>query len=69
MKGKQKANLASLSLQELKKQLHEVTEKKFSLKFKHAVSPVANPMEIRALRKEIAVLKTLINQKERAAAK
>ncbi|MBR2504729.1 MAG: 50S ribosomal protein L29, partial [Elusimicrobiaceae bacterium] len=35
----------------------------FNLLFKHSTTPIANPMEIRAVRREIALLKTLINQK------
>lgn len=41
------------------------------LQFAHAISPLENPMSIRALRKDIARLRTVLQQRvaEKAAAK
>jgi large subunit ribosomal protein L29 len=41
------------------------------LQFAHAISPLENPMSIRALRKDIARLRTVLHQRvaEKAAAK
>jgi large subunit ribosomal protein L29 len=49
---------------ELSQALSKAQEKKFNLLFKHSTTPIANPMEIRAVRREIALLQTLINQKK-----
>ena len=63
MKTKEKEILKNKSLEELQDQLAKAKEKKFNLLFKHSTTPLANPMEIRAVRREIALLKTLISQK------
>ncbi|WP_424245698.1 large subunit ribosomal protein L29 [Elusimicrobium posterum] len=67
MKTKEKENLKKKSVSELKELLEKAQEKKFQLLFKHnSGTPVANPMEIRAVRREIALLQTLIGQKNEA---
>jgi len=63
MKTTQKETLKKQSLAELNEALGKAQEKKFNLLFKHSTTPLANPMEIRAVRREIALLKTLISQK------
>ena len=67
MKTNEKAALKNKSLAELNEALGKAQEKKFNLLFKHSTTPLANPMALRAVRREIALLQTLINQK--AAAK
>lgn len=66
MKTKEKEILKKKSVSELKDMLTKAQEKKFQLLFKHSTTPVANPMEIKAVRREIALLQTLIGQKEEA---
>ena len=66
MKAKERDAKRSLSVVELRSELHRVQEKRFRLRLKHEVTPVKNPLELRTLRKEIARLKTWINQKEAA---
>ena len=63
MKTKEKEILKNKSLEELQDQLAKAKEKKFNLLFKHSTTPLANPMEIRAVRREIALLQTIIKQK------
>ena len=63
MKTNDKEVLKNKTLAELKEELGKAQEKKFNLLFKHSTTPLANPMEIRAVRREIALLQTLINQK------
>ena len=67
MKTNQKTDLKKKTLADLNDLLAKAQEKKFNLLFKHSTTPLANPMELRAVRREIALLQTLINQK--AAAK
>ena len=64
MKTNEKEALKNKTLAELSEALSKAQEKKFNLLFKHSTTPIANPMEIRALRREIALLQTLINQKK-----
>jgi len=63
MKTNDKEVLKNKTLAELKEELGKAQEKKFNLLFKHSTTPLANPMEIRAVRREIALLQTIINQK------
>ncbi len=63
MKAKEKETLKTKSVAELQDLLAKAKEKKFNLLFKHRTTPVANPLEIRVVRREIALLNTLIKQK------
>ena len=63
MKTNDKEALKNKTVAELSEALSKAQEKKFNLLFKHSTTPIANPMEIRAVRREIALLQTLINQK------
>lgn len=64
MKTNEKEALKNKTAAELQEALAKAQEKKFNLLFKHSTTPIANPMEIRAVRREIALLQTLINQKK-----
>ena len=64
MKTKEKESLKNKTVAELKDLLAKAQEKKFNLLFKHSTTPLSNPLEIRAVRREIALLQTLINQKQ-----
>lgn len=64
-----KEEIKELSIQELRAQI-EASEKAYrELKVAHAISPVDNPAKITKDRREIARLKTVLRQKEIAAAK
>ncbi len=58
-----KEDYKSLSAQELEARLREAEESRFRLQFRHASTPLKNPMQIRVTRREIARLKTWIGQK------
>lgn len=64
MKSKEKQDQKNLSAAELGSKLREAQEKRFRLGFKHRVTPLANPVELRSLKKDIARLMTLIAQKK-----
>jgi large subunit ribosomal protein L29 len=64
MKNKEKQDKKSLSVAELNTELKQAQEKRFKLQFKHQVTPLANPAELQALRRQIARLKTWINEKQ-----
>ena len=53
-----------LSNDELKEQLIENKKKYNELKMAHAVSPLENPIQIKALRKSIARIMTELNKRD-----
>jgi large subunit ribosomal protein L29 len=57
-------SVKSLGLEELKAKITEDEMRLKKLSFAHSVTPVENPMTIRALRKDIARLKTVLRSKE-----
>lgn len=66
MKTKEKDLKSNLSPAELKAELAQLKEKQFRLRFKHRVTPLENPLELRTLRRNIARLETWLRQKELA---
>lgn len=54
------------SVTELSNREHELSEQLFKLRFQRATGRLENPMKIRQVRREIARIKTLLN--ERASA-
>ncbi len=55
-------SLKDLNDVDLKARIQEDELRMKKLEFAHAISPLENPMSIRALRKDIARLKTKLNQ-------
>lgn len=55
-------SLKDLNATDLKARISEDELRLKKLEFAHAISPLENPMSIRALRKDIARLKTRLNQ-------
>ncbi|MBI5629620.1 MAG: 50S ribosomal protein L29 [Elusimicrobia bacterium] len=64
MKANDRQAKKNLSVAELGAELHQAQEKAFRLGFKHQVTPLANPVELRSLRRHIARLKTWIQEKQ-----
>ena len=56
--------VVKLSNEELKEQLVENKKKYNELKMAHAVSPLENPIQIKALRKSIARIMTELNKRD-----
>ena len=64
-----KEEIKELSIKDLRDRI-EVAEKAYrELKVTHAISPIDNPAKITEDRREIARLKTVLREKEIAAAK
>ena len=58
-----KANeLRDMSAAELTKKLAELKEELFNLRFQHAINQLDNPMRISAVKKDIARVKTILNE-------
>ena len=58
------ASVSGLAVEDLKAKIAEDEMRLKKLSFAHSVTPVENPMTIRALRKDIARLKTIVRSKE-----
>lgn len=56
-------SLKDLTEADLKARIQEDELRLKKLEFAHAISPLENPMSIRALRKDVARLKTALAQK------
>jgi len=62
MKAKE---LRDLSTEELDQRLAELKEELFNLRFQLATGQLENPMRVRAIRKDIARVKTVITERTR----
>ena len=56
-------SLKDLNVTDLKARIQEDELRLKKLEFAHAISPLENPMSIRALRRDVARLKTVLAQK------
>jgi large subunit ribosomal protein L29 len=59
-------SLREMAETEIKARIEEDTLRLEKLEFAHAISPLENPMSIRELRKDIALLKTALHIKASA---
>ncbi len=57
-------SIKGLSVEDLKLQLEQSKQRLKKLEFAHAISPLENPMSVRAVRKDIARIETLLKQKQ-----
>ena len=56
--------LREMSVEQLQAKLTELRQELFNLRFQHAINQLDNPMRLKAVRKEIAVIKTIIRERE-----
>ena len=66
MKTKEKDQKRNQTAAELKTELGKLREKQFRLGFKHKVTPLENPIELRTVRRNIARLETFLRQRQLA---
>lgn len=64
MKSKERENLRNLSEAELSAQLRELGKKQFQLKFKRTTAPLENPLELRNIRRKMAVIRTWLRERQ-----
>ena len=64
MKSNELNKIREMSDVELSKKLVDLKEELFHLRFQHAINQLENPMRLKAVRKEIAVVKTIIRERE-----
>ena len=64
MKAKEIKEVRGLSLEKLQEKLQELKKDLFMLRMQHATNQLDNPMQIAAVKKDIARVKTIIREKE-----
>ena len=64
MKSTENQKIRELNETELEKKLADLKEELFNLRFQHAINQLENPMRLKAVKKEIAVVKTIIRENE-----
>ena len=64
MKAKEIKEIRGLSVEKLEAKLQELNKDLFMLRMKHATNQLDNPMQIAAVKKDIARIKTIIREKE-----
>lgn len=58
--------LKDLSTAELEQKLAELKQELFNLRFQHAVNQLENPMRMKAVKRDIARVKTVLRESENA---
>ena len=61
MKAKQVHDMTDA---ELEAKLVELKSELFNLRFQHAINQLDNPMRLKAVKKEIAIIKTIVRENE-----
>ena len=64
MKAKEIKEVRNLSVEKLEAKLQELKKDLFMLRMQHATNQLDNPMQIAAVKKDIARIKTIIREKE-----
>ena len=64
MKAKEIKEVRSLSVEKLEQKLQDLKKDLFMLRMQHATNQLDNPMQIAAVKKDIARIKTIIREKE-----
>ena len=63
MKAKEIKDVRALSVEKLEEKLQELKKDLFMLRMQHATNQLDNPMQIAAVKKDIARIKTIIREK------
>ena len=64
MKAKEIKEIRGLTVEKLEEKLQELKKDLFMLRMQHATNQLDNPMQINAVKKDIARIKTIIREKE-----
>ena len=64
MKAKEIKEVRALSVEKLEEKLQELKKDLFMLRMQHATNQLDNPLQIAAVKKDIARIKTIIREKE-----
>ena len=63
MKAKEIKEVRGLSVEKLEEKLQDLKKDLFMLRMQHATNQLDNPMQIAAVKKDIARIKTIIREK------
>lgn len=55
--------IRELSQEELAAKVKDLSEERFKLKFQHGIRPLENTAKMRQLKKQVAQIKTVLNEK------
>ena len=55
--------IREMSVDDLKTKIEELTKERFNLRFRSATESIENPMRFRAIRRDIARIKTVLRQR------
>ena len=64
MKAKEIKEVRGMSIEKLQEKLQELKKDLFMLRMQHATNQLDNPLQIAAVKKDIARIKTIIREKE-----
>ena len=64
MKAKEIKEVRSLSVEKLEQKMQDLKKDLFMLRMQHATNQLDNPMQIAAVKKDSARIKTIIREKE-----
>ena len=64
MKKTELDKIREMSASELEARVADLKKELFNLRFQHAINQLDNPMRLKAVKKEIAVIKTIIRENE-----
>lgn len=64
MKANEMEKIREMNETELEKRLKDLKEELFNLRFQHAINQLDNPMRLKAVKKEIAIVKTIVRENE-----
>jgi large subunit ribosomal protein L29 len=56
------SDLRDMTVEEIEQRLREIEQEFFNLKFRRAVQQIENPLRIRSLRRDLARIKTVLNE-------
>ena len=64
MKKSELDKIRELSAVEMENKLDDLKKELFNLRFQHAINQLDNPMRMKAVKKEIAIIKTVMRENE-----
>lgn len=64
MKKTELEKIREMNEAELETKLDDLKKELFNLRFQHAINQLDNPMRLKAVKKEIAVIKTVMRENE-----
>ena len=64
MKNTEIEKIREMNDTELQNRLKDLKTELFNLRFQHAINQLDNPMRLKAVRKDIAIIKTVVREKE-----